>query len=135
MEQVARLVANQDASRASGLTDEFSAAVLDLDPAFETERIANSMRAQVLRMLRRRGGVVGISGGIDSSVVAALGVRAFGKERVLGLLMPERDSSGDSLRLGRMLAEKLGIEVITEDIGPALEAVGCYRRQDEAIRS
>jgi NAD+ synthase len=135
MEQVASLTANQDAPRASGLTDKFSAAVLDLDPAFETERIADSMRAQVLRMLRRRGVVVGISGGIDSSVVAALGVRAFGKERVLGLLMPERDSSGDSLHLGRMLAEKLGIEVIMEDIGPALEAVGCYRRQDEAIRN
>jgi len=68
-------------------------------------------------------------------VVAALCVRALGKDRVLGLFMPERDSSGDSLRLGQMLAEQLGIEAIIEDIAPPLEHAGCYRRQEDAIRS
>ncbi len=108
---------------------------LALDAEAEIERIAQSLRAQVLGDLRRRGAVMGLSGGIDSSVVAALCVRAFGKDKVLGLFMPERHSSGDALTLGRMLAECLGIEAIVEDVAPALEGLGCYRRQDEAIRS
>ena len=79
--------------------------------------------------------MVGISGGIDSSVVAALCARALGKERVLGLFMPERDSSDDALRLGRMLVEHLGIPHLTEDIAPALAGFGCYDRQLDAIRT
>src|SRR4051812_6874381 len=74
-------------------TDMFSSSVLKLDPAAETARIVESIRAQVLGTLRRRGAVVGLSGGIDSSVVAALSVRALGKEKVLGLFMPEHHSS------------------------------------------
>ena len=109
--------------------------VLALDAEAEIERIAQSLRAQVLGEFRRRGAVMGLSGGIDSSVVAALCVRAFGKDKVLGLFMPERHSSDDALTLGRQLAEGLGIEAIVEDVAPALEGLGCYRRQDEAIRS
>ena len=109
--------------------------VLALDAGAEIERIAQSLRAQVLGEFRRRGAVVGLSGGIDSSVVAALCVRAFGKDKVLGLFMPERHSSDDALTLGRMVADVLGIEAIVEDIAPALEGLGCYRRQNEAIRS
>lgn len=109
--------------------------VLSLDAQAEIERIAQSLRAQVLGGFRRRGAVLGLSGGIDSSVVAALCVRAFGKDKVLGLFMPERHSSDDALTLGRLLADSLGIEAIVEDIAPALEGLGCYRRQDEAIRS
>jgi NAD+ synthase len=66
--------------------------------------------------------------------VAALCVRALGKNKVLGLFMPERHSSSDSLRLGRMITEWLGVESILEDIAPALESLGCYRAQVEAIR-
>ena len=113
----------------------FNKDVLRLDPSAEVDRITKTLREQVLGQLRRRGAVVGISGGIDSSVVAALCARAFGKEKVLGLFMPEHHSSNDALRLGRMLAEHLGIEAVVEDISPALEALGCYRRQTEAIRS
>ena len=109
--------------------------VLTLDAETEIERIAQSLRAQVLGDFRRRGAVLGLSGGIDSSVVAALCVRAFGKQKVLGLFMPERHSSDDALMLGRLLADTLGIEAIVEDIAPALEGLGCYRRQDEAIRT
>ena len=75
-----------------------------------------------------------MSGGIDSSLVATLCARALGPERVLGLLMPERDSSPDALRLGRILAERLGIRCIVEEVGPALDGLGCYARQLEAIR-
>ena len=113
----------------------FSASVLTLDAARETARIAGATRKHVLAILRRRGVVVGLSGGIDSSVVAALCVQALGKDRVLGLMMPEHHSAGDSLRLGQRLAENLGIEALVEDITPALEGAGCYRRQEAAIRS
>lgn len=113
----------------------FSADVLRIDPAAVAETICAAIREQVLGRLHRRGVVVGLSGGIDSSVVSSLCVRALGKEKVFGLFMPERDSSGDSLRLGRMHAESLGIQAEVEAIGAALEGAGCYRRQDEAIRS
>jgi NAD+ synthase len=113
----------------------FSGDELRIDAGAVAEQITCAIREQVLGRLRRRGAVVGMSGGIDSSVVAALCTRALGAERVLGLLMPERDSSNDALRLGRMLAAHLGIHHEVEDIGPALVGLGCYDRQLEAIRS
>lgn len=107
---------------------------LALDPASEVERVRESLRETVLRRFRRRGAVVGLSGGVDSAVCAALCARAFGPERVLALFMPERDSSGDSLRLGRAVAETFGIPSLLEDLEPSLRALGCYERQIEAIR-
>lgn len=107
--------------------------VLDIDLAAEAERIAGWMR-DTARQLRRRGLVIAMSGGIDSSVCAALAVRAVGAGKVYGLLLPERDSSGQSSRLGRQLAEHLGIAHELHDIAPALEALGCYRDRDAAIR-
>ena len=83
---------------------------LRLDATEETARIADALRDQVLRRLRKRGLVLGLSGGIDSSVSAALAVAALGPAKVLGVLMPERDSDPDSLRLGRLVAETLGID-------------------------
>jgi NAD+ synthase len=111
----------------------FSAEVLKIDAAAEAARIEQAIRDQMAQ-LRKKGAVVGMSGGIDSSVVAALCARALGPRRVLGLFMPESDSSQDSLRLARMLAEQLGIETRLEDIGPILQAAGCYQRRNEAIR-
>lgn len=113
----------------------FNKDVLRLDSAVEVERITATLREQVLGQLRRRGAVIGISGGIDSSVVAALCARAFGTEKVLGLFMPEHHSSDDALMLGRMLTEHFGIEAVVENIAPALEGLGCYQRQIEAIRT
>lgn len=112
----------------------FSQEVLRIDAVSVAEQIEKAIREQVLGTLKRRGAVVGMSGGIDSSVVATLCARALGKERVVGLLMPERDSSDDALRLGRMLAERLGIRYVVENIAPALAGFGCYDRQLEAIR-
>jgi NAD+ synthase len=108
---------------------------LALDTAAEVDRIAAVLRKQVLGNLRRKGLVVGISGGVDSAVVAALCARAVGPDRVLGLLMPERDSSPDSLRLGRAAAGAAGVPYLIEDVGPALDALGCYTRQMDAIRT
>jgi NAD+ synthase len=107
---------------------------LELDALAEADRIREAIQDQVQRRLRRKGVVLGLSGGIDSSVTAALCVRALGRERVLGLLMPEQDSESDSLRLGHMLADHLGIATLVENISGTLEAAGCYERRDRALR-
>lgn len=112
----------------------FSAEVLRIDAAAEVRRISDAISTQVLRTLRRRGAVVGLSGGVDSSVTAALCVDALGADKVLGVFMPEKDSDKDSLRLGRLVAEKLGVASVMEDIEPSLTAAGCYARRDEFIR-
>lgn len=109
--------------------------VLQIDAPALAQTLAHTLNEQVRGQLRRRGVVVGLSGGIDSSVVAALCVKALGPDRVVGLFMPERDSSDDALTLGRLLAEHLGIATLVEDIGPALQGLGCYQRQDEAVRT
>jgi NAD+ synthase len=107
---------------------------LKIDPARVTDEIALQIRG-FLSEMRRRGAVLGVSGGVDSSVVAALCVRALGKDRVLGLFMPEADSSPDSLSLGRLVTDTLGIATELEDISAILEGAGCYSRRDKAIRS
>ena len=71
--------------------------VLELDYDREIERVCARLKEVLSRDLSRRGLVVAMSGGIDSSVSAALSVRALGAERVYGLLLPERDSSGGSV--------------------------------------
>jgi len=103
------------------------------DPEATIAAIADVMRREV-RDFRRKGGVLGLSGGIDSSVVAALAARAFGPDKVLGVLMPEADSSADTLALSNLAAGAAGIATVLEDITPVLEAVGCYRRRDEAFK-
>ena len=112
----------------------FSSDLLAIDPVKTTHDIEQAIRRQVAD-LRRRGVVVGLSGGIDSSVVTCLATRALGPERVQVLFMPERASSPESLALGRKLTDKFGLSPIVEDIAPALEAAGCYARQTEAIRT
>lgn len=112
----------------------FNRNCLDLDTVGETERIVSFMQETVLHKFRRYGGVVGISGGIDSSVCLALAVRAFGPERVVGILLPERESSPDSAELAHKLAARYGVETVTEEISGALEGFGCYWRRDEAIQ-
>jgi len=107
--------------------------ILSFDKAAAVEKICEGIRAN-LRKLRKRGLVVAISGGIDSSVTSALCVKAIGKERVFGLLLPEKDSSSDSITLGETVARHLGIEYRIHDIAPALEAIGCYEARDEAMR-
>jgi NAD+ synthase len=113
----------------------FDRNVLEIDLEQEAQEICTALREIVVKRLLRRGVVVAISGGIDSSVTAALAVRAFGPRKVFGLLLPERDSSSASGQLGRQLAEHLGIEYVVEDIQPTLAAIGCYERYDAAIRS
>jgi NAD+ synthase len=112
----------------------FSADALRIDAAAVTNEIAAAIRDQVLRRLRKRGVVLALSGGVDSSVTAALCTRALGPDKVFALLMPEKDSDPESLRLGRLMVEALGLRSAVEDIEPMLTAAGCYRRRDECIR-
>lgn len=108
---------------------------LTLDCAAEAERIAEAIREQVLGRLKRRGAVVGISGGIDSAVVTALCAKALGAHKVFGIFMPENDTSDDALHFGRLLAQAMGVPATLEDIAPALTGLGCYQRQIDAIQT
>ncbi|GLH71422.1 NH(3)-dependent NAD(+) synthetase [Geothrix rubra] len=112
----------------------FAEDLVDFDRAAAVERITSTLRDQVTKRLHRRGVVLGLSGGIDSTVCAALAARALGPDRVLGLLMPESHSAEESTPLGQLAADHLGIPTLIEDITPVLEALGCYRRQEAAIR-
>jgi len=107
---------------------------LRIQPAAMVEELITALRRDALQTLRRSGAVVGISGGVDSSVVLALCARALGAQRVVGVMMPERDSSRDSLVLARLVADRFDVEAITEDLASALEGLGCYARRDEAIQ-
>ena len=108
-------------------------AQLAIDAERTVAEIETGLREVVHGTLRRKGAVVGVSGGIDSAVVAALCARAFGPERVCALLMPEADSAEETLPLSRLAAESQGIEPVVEDVTALLEAAGCYRRRDEAV--
>ena len=112
----------------------FTKASIKLDPAVESERIVTGLQRLARQQMRRFGGVVGISGGVDSAVVLALAVRAFGPERVVAVMMPERDSDPTSERLARELAAQFGVQPVLENITPALDGFGCYPRRDEAVR-
>jgi NAD+ synthase len=112
----------------------FGPEVLHLDADAEIRRIADALRDQILRRLRRRGAVLGVSGGIDSSVCLALCAKALGPDRVVALMMPEADSDPESLRLGRLVADTFGVQSIVEDIAPMLQGAGCYARRNLFIR-
>jgi len=92
---------------------------MDIDVALDT--IGKFLR-EALTSSRRDGFVVGISGGIDSAVSTALAVRAVGAERVLGVSMPYRSSSESSRIDAGVLASHLGIEFLTIDISPMIDA-------------
>ncbi len=101
------------------------------------EAVVNKLMLQlkedITTQLKRKGAIVGISGGIDSSVTLALTVKALGADNVLGIMMPEKDSSGESKALALALADKFGVQTIDENITPALDGFGCYKRRDEAV--
>lgn len=107
--------------------------LLAIDPEVEVKRIVGFIRNAV-RSFNRKGAVVALSGGLDSSVVACLCVRALGKDKVFGLSLPERESSSETPKLSRLMIDQLGIDFATIDITPILESVGCYENRDRAIR-
>lgn len=120
--------------KSATVAEEREAVYPEFDPETAVEGICSCLREQAGRVLRRRGLVVAMSGGVDSSVCAALAREAFGPNRVLGIAMPERDSDPESAGLAERLATELGIGFEVEPVGDTLESTGCYRRRDEAIR-
>ena len=109
--------------------------VLQLNEEAEVAKITQRLRDLLSKSLHKRGLVVALSGGIDSSVSAALCVKAIGAKKVFGLLLPEKDSSSESLTRGKLMAEKLGINYLIQDIAPTLEAIGCYQWRDQGIKT
>jgi NAD+ synthase len=114
---------------------DLSADTLRLDAERTVEEISERLREVTYKGLRRRGAVIGLSGGVDSSLVAHLCAHAFGPERVLGVLMPEGESAPDTLDLSQVAADAAGVQTVVEDITHLLEAAGCYERRDAAIRT
>ena len=114
----------------------FSKDILKIDniPAL-VEKLGQKLKEDTFQKYKRRGTVIGISGGIDSSVSMALAVHALGNERVLGVMIPEKDSSPDSLELAENLANKFGVKTVVENISPALDGFACYERRDEAVKN
>ncbi|OGC80681.1 MAG: NAD(+) synthase [candidate division Zixibacteria bacterium RBG_16_43_9] len=113
---------------------DFHKNILDINSEKECERICEFIKEQVFTHFRREGAVVGISGGIDSALTSALSVRALGKDKVLGVFLPEKESNPISLTYGELLAKKLGIRTEKVDLTQALESLGCYKKRDEVIK-
>lgn len=113
---------------------ELSTDNLNINCIETSEDIQRFVRDTVTNLLKKRGVVIGISGGIDSSVTTAICVNALGKERVFGILMPERESSKDTLDLSRVVTDFFGIGSVLEDITPILDSTGCYSRRNETIK-
>lgn len=107
---------------------------LRIDPELESNNICESIRRSLGKDFKRRGVVVGLSGGIDSSVTLALCVRAIGPKKVFAVLMPEAGVDEEALDLGKIVAGHFGVEFATEDITPVLNSLGHYRRYCDAIR-
>ncbi len=98
------------------------------------DSLCQKIKKDVHEKLRRKGGVIGISGGIDSSITLALAVYALGNENVTALMLPEKDSSLESLRYGKMLARQFNVKYHIENITDALQGFQCYARRDEAVK-
>lgn len=111
----------------------FNRDILKLDCDKEADRIAEFIRKEML-VQRREGAVIGLSGGVDSALAAELCVKALGKEKVFGLILPERDSHPTSQEFALKQARKMGIQTETVDITPVLEGLGTYERRDRMIR-
>jgi len=108
---------------------------LQFDPEAIVSGLARALREAIHNRLSRKGAVVAVSGGIDSSVCAALSLKAFGKDNVYALLLPEKDSSSGTTSLGEQVCKHLDIPYGITDVTPTLEAIGCYKWRDDAIRS
>src|SRR4030042_4404451 len=91
---------------------EFNKDILRINPEAETQRICDFIRRMALKDFKRKGAVVGLSGGIDSALVVEFAVRALGRERVLGVFLPEKESNPISLEYGEKQAAKLSIETV-----------------------
>ncbi|UCC80229.1 MAG: NAD(+) synthase [Candidatus Zixiibacteriota bacterium] len=112
----------------------FSKDLIKLDCPRVVDDLVEKLNQNVYTNFRRQGAVVGTSGGVDSSVVAALCVKAFGPDKVLGAILPDQDNSPESTEFAVRLAKKLGYEYVIDDVTAPLEAAGCYKNRDDGFR-
>lgn len=113
---------------------EFNRSVFDFDVEKVTTKLVDFIRDQVTDTFKKKGIVIGLSGGIDSAVAGALSVRAVGADRVFGVLLPERDSNPISCEYGRFSAERLSIEYEEIEITPMLESFDVYDVRNDIVR-
>ncbi|MBN2165355.1 MAG: NAD(+) synthase [Marinilabiliaceae bacterium] len=113
----------------------FSKEVLKIENVDQiVEKICDKLNNDVFHIMKRKGGVIGVSGGIDSSTTLALMVKALGADRIFAVMLPESDSSPDSKKFALQLLEKFGVEYKEENISAALEGFGCYKRRNLAVK-
>mgnify|MGYP003334117581 FL=1 len=114
---------------------QFHKNILDIQntDSVETE-LQNFIKDQVFDKFKRKGTVVGISGGIDSALTCTLCTKAIGKDNVLGVLMPEKDSNPKSAIYARNLCEKLGVRFVTIDITNILDSFKVYNTREQIIK-
>lgn len=111
----------------------FSKEELNINPEVVSGQIENFIRETLRDFYGRKGIVIGLSGGLDSAVSAALCVRAVGPNRVLGVLLPEKDSNPVSAEFGKMVADSLNIECLEINITSVLEELGVYEKREMVI--
>jgi NAD+ synthase len=107
---------------------------LTIDCRHEEQRIIDFARQAIAR-LHKKGAVIGLSGGLDSSLCAWLLEKALGRKKILALLLPERDSSPVHHRHARMVADSLGLKTIEIDMTRTLEDIGVYGIGPEKVRN
>ena len=111
----------------------FSKEVLKIDAPQEMSRTTAFIHEMAFKNFKRKGAVIGLSGGIDSAVVAELSVLALGREKVLGLFLPEKDSNAVSLEYGLKQAEKMGIDSVKVEITEYLDSLQVYKKRNAVI--
>ena len=97
-------------------------------------KLPGFMKDAVTKTFNKDGIVIGVSGGVDSAVIATLAVEALGKDHVYGLILPEKESSPSSRELAMELIKKLKIPYTEVPITPMLESFGIYDRKLALMR-
>ena len=98
------------------------------------ENITNFIENEVFEIYQKKGVVIGLSGGIDSAITAALCTKSIGSEKILGLILPEKESDVNSKNLALQIAEKYNIETKSIDITNILESFGVYENKEKIVK-
>ena len=96
--------------------------------------ICNFIKNEISNKFQKSGAVIGLSGGIDSTVTAALCVKAIGHEKVLGLIMPEKESEPKSQILAKQFANKYNIKTEIINISSILDSFGVYENKEKIVK-